>query len=42
MPKKKDFILIGVLLVIALVGLAVTRLLQHQSGCLLYTSYAED
>lgn len=32
MPKKKDFILIGVLLVIALVGLAVTRLLQHQSG----------
>ena len=32
MPKKRDFILIGVLLVIALAGLAVTRLLQHQSG----------
>ena len=32
MPKKRDFILIGVLLIIALAGLAVTRLLQHQSG----------
>ena len=32
MPKKKDFILIGVLLVIALVGLTVTQLLQRQSG----------
>ena len=32
MPKKKDFILIGVLLVIALAGLGVTQLLQHQEG----------
>ena len=29
MPKKKDFILIGVLLVIALIGLGVTQFLQH-------------
>ena len=32
MPKKKDFILIGVLLVIALIGLGVTQFLQHQTG----------
>lgn len=32
MPKKKDFVLIGVLLVIALIGLGVTHLLQRQSG----------
>lgn len=32
MPKKKDFILIGILLVIALAGLGVTQLLQHQEG----------
>ena len=32
MPKKKDFILIGVLLVIALIGLGATQFLQHQTG----------
>lgn len=32
MPKKKDFILIGVLLVIALIGRGVTQFLQHQTG----------
>ena len=32
MPKKKDFILIGVLLVVALVGLVVTQQLRRGSG----------
>ena len=32
MPKKKDFILIGVLLVIAVIGLGVTQLLQRETG----------
>ena len=41
MPKKKDFILIGVLLVIALIGLGVTQFLQHQTGEI-YGTYPLD
>ena len=39
MPKKKDFILIGVLLVIALIGLGVTQFLQHQTGASVTKGY---
>lgn len=42
MPKKKDLILIGVLLVIALAGLVIVHFMQNQSGALVTITIGGD